>query len=95
MVSVITSRFKGVPGVMALILETLSRAGVAVLQTADSPYSISVLIPEADAQRATRALHEVFELGAAPPSEESSSGAGKAMCYEQQRPHRRGRALAG
>lgn len=65
MVSVIASRFKGVPGVMAMILETLARAGVQVFQTADSQYSISVLVPEADTQKATRALHDVFELGGA------------------------------
>jgi aspartate kinase len=62
MVSVIADRFKGVPGVIALILETLERAGVPVYQTADSEFSVSVLIPEADAQKATRALHEVFGL---------------------------------
>ena len=62
MISVIASRFTGVPGVMARILETLSRAGVPVYQTADSEYSISVLIPEADIQKATRALHGEFRL---------------------------------
>jgi aspartate kinase len=59
-VSVIAARFRGVPGVMALILETLSKAGIPVYQTADSELSISVLVPEADVPRATRALHDVF-----------------------------------
>jgi len=62
MVSVIADRFKGVPGVVALILETLGRVGVPVYQTADSEFSVSVLIPEGDAQKATRALHDVFGL---------------------------------
>jgi aspartate kinase len=62
-VSVIASRFVGVPGVMALILETLETAGVPVYQTADSPQSISVLVPEEDGPAAVRALHEVFGLG--------------------------------
>jgi aspartate kinase len=62
-VSVIAARFTGVPGVMALILKTLTEAGVPVYQTADSQFSISVLIPEADIQKATRALHGVFGLG--------------------------------
>jgi aspartate kinase len=66
MISVIADRFKGVPGVMALILETMEGAGVPVYQTADSEFSVSVLIPEADIQKATRALHEVFQLSAAP-----------------------------
>ncbi|MDX1931511.1 MAG: aspartate kinase [Capsulimonadales bacterium] len=59
-VSVIAARFRGVPGVMALVLETLADIGIPVYQTADSELSISVLIPEADVPRATRALHEVF-----------------------------------
>lgn len=63
MVSVIASRFKGIPGVMALVLETLAKVGVPVFQTADSEYSISVLVPEADTEKATRALHDVFRLG--------------------------------
>lgn len=68
MVSVIAARFKGVPGVMALILKTLADAGVPVYQTADSQYSISVLVPEADTQKATRALHDVFDLGGSAPA---------------------------
>jgi aspartate kinase len=66
MLSIIASRFTGVPGVMALILETLAGAGVPVFQTADSAYSISVLVPEADTQKAACALHEVFGLQAEP-----------------------------
>jgi aspartate kinase len=61
-VSVIASRFTGVPGVIALILDTLAKANVAVFQTADSEFSISVLIPEGDAAKATLALHQVFGL---------------------------------
>ena len=68
-VSVITDRFRGIPGIMALILKTLTDAGVPVYQTADSPYSRSVLVPEADARRATRALHDVFGLGSVAPAE--------------------------
>jgi aspartate kinase len=61
-VSVIASRFTGVPGVIALILDTLAKANVPVFQTADSEFSISVLIPEGDAAKATLALHQVFGL---------------------------------
>jgi len=63
MVSVIAAQFKGVPGVMARILETLARVNVPAFQTADSEYSISVLVPEADATKATQALHQEFGLG--------------------------------
>jgi aspartate kinase len=59
-VSVIAARFRGVPGVMALVLQTLTQIGIPVYQTADSELSISVLVPEADVPRATRALHDVF-----------------------------------
>ena len=68
MVSVITTRFRGVPGVMALILETLTGVEVPVYQTADSEYSVSVLVPEADTQKAVRALHAVFGLDREPAS---------------------------
>jgi len=62
-VSVIASRFVGVPGVMASILEALGRANVPVYQTADSPLSISVLVPEEDGPTVVRTLHDVFGLG--------------------------------
>ena len=61
-VSVIAGRFKGVPGVIARILETLDAEGIPVYQTADSELSISALIPEGDVPRAVRALHRVFHL---------------------------------
>lgn len=65
-VSVIASRFRGLPGVMALILQTLAETGVPVYQTADSEYSVSVLVPEADTQKSVRALHSVFGLDREP-----------------------------
>ncbi len=62
-VSVIASRFQALPGVMARLLAALARVRVPVYQTADSAYSISALIPEADATTAVRALHQEFGLG--------------------------------
>jgi aspartate kinase len=61
-VSAIGARMRGVPGVMARIIRSLTDAGVAVLQTADSHLTISCLIKEEDAQRAVRALHNEFRL---------------------------------
>ncbi len=61
-VSVIASKFQGVPGVTARILRTLAGQNVPVYQTADSALSISVLIPEADVPKATLALHSDFGL---------------------------------
>jgi aspartokinase len=48
---------------MAKILRVLHEANVIVYQTADSAYSVSALVPEDDAKRAVRALHEAFHLG--------------------------------
>jgi aspartate kinase len=62
-VSVIANRFQQLPGVMAKILRVLHEANVIVYQTADSAYSVSALVPEDDAKRAVRALHEAFHLG--------------------------------
>lgn len=63
MVSVIASGLEDIPGVVLRTLGTLNAVGVPVYQMADSRHSISALIPEADAQKATRALHEEFRLG--------------------------------
>ncbi|HZO88090.1 MAG TPA: aspartate kinase [Chthonomonadaceae bacterium] len=62
MVSVIASNHRRVPGVVASIFETLTNAGIAVHQTADSEMSISCLVPESEGGRAVRLLHErLFE----------------------------------
>lgn len=61
-VSAIGARMRGVPGVMARIIRSLTDADVAVLQTADSHLTISCLIKDEDAQRAVRALHTEFKL---------------------------------
>lgn len=62
-VSVVGEGMRGVPGVMARVARALHDAAVRVLQTSDSHYSISCLVPEADMERAARALHAQFELG--------------------------------
>lgn len=61
-VSAVGSRMRGVPGVMARIIRSLSDEGVTVLQTSDSHMTISCLIKAEEAQRAVRALHEEFRL---------------------------------
>jgi aspartate kinase len=62
-VSVIANKHRQVPGVMAVIYETLTGAGIPILQVADSEMSISCLVPENEAARAVRLLHDRFELG--------------------------------
>lgn len=61
-VSAIGARMRGVPGVMARIIRSLTDEGIAVLQTADSYMTISCLIRAENAQRAVRALHNEFKL---------------------------------
>lgn len=61
-VSVIGAGMRGVPGVMARVVEALHDAGVEILQTADSHLTISCLVPGAAGERAVRALHARFGL---------------------------------
>lgn len=63
-VTLVGAGMHGVPGVMARMSEYLDRAGITVLQTADSHTTISVLVPSEEAQVAVQALHDGFELAA-------------------------------
>ena len=62
LVSAVAEDLDGLSGALVRLLETLDRAGIPVYQTADSRYSVSALIPEAQAEKATRALHDEFGL---------------------------------
>ncbi len=62
-VTLVGAGMHGVPGVMARLAESLDRAGVTVLQTADSHATISVLIPAEETSTAVQALHAGFDLG--------------------------------
>ncbi|HAN86070.1 MAG: aspartate kinase [Bacillota bacterium] len=62
-VSVVGEGMRGVPGVMSRVVRALHTSGIRILQTSDSHYSISCLVPEADMERAACALHSEFELG--------------------------------
>ena len=61
-ISAIGGGMTGVPGVAAKIVQALSKAGVEILQTADSHTTIWVLTTEEDMRKAVNALHEAFEL---------------------------------
>ncbi len=61
-VTLVGAGMHGVPGVMARIADSLDRAGVTVVQTADSHTTISVLIPAEDSAHAVSALHAAFDL---------------------------------
>lgn len=65
-VTLVGAGMHGVPGVMARMAEYLDRAGVTVLQTADSHATISVLVPSEECRPAVEALHDGFGLGDEP-----------------------------
>lgn len=62
MVSLVGHEYMQQPGVFLAVLRTLAEGQVTVLQTSDSDYSLSCLIPEADSNRAVRLLHDRFGL---------------------------------
>lgn len=62
MVSLVGDEFMRRPGLYAGVLETLFEAQIPVLQTSDSDFSLSVLVPESDCYRAVRLIHERYEL---------------------------------
>lgn len=63
-VSVVGAGMRGVPGVMARVVEALAEAKVPIYQTSDSHASISCLVRKEDMQKAMRGLHREFGLGA-------------------------------
>lgn len=64
MVSLVGHEFMQQAGLYAAVLETLTDADIAVLQTSDSEFSLSVLVAEGDGGRAVKLLHDRFDLGA-------------------------------
>lgn len=61
-VSVVGTGIRGVPGVMARVVEALHEAGIQILQSADSHLTISCLVKGEETARAARALHAKFGL---------------------------------
>ncbi|WP_017471937.1 aspartate kinase [Amphibacillus jilinensis] len=61
-VSLVGAGMTGVPGVTATIVQSLTNAGVKILQSADSHTTIWVLINDEDLTLAINALHEAFAL---------------------------------
>lgn len=62
-VTLVGAGMHGIPGVMARIAEALSTAGIEMLQSADSHYTISVLVDGKHLRRAVESLHSEFGLG--------------------------------
>ncbi|MBS1701566.1 MAG: aspartate kinase [Armatimonadetes bacterium] len=63
MVSIVGHEYIERPGVLVAILSVLNAAGISVLQTSDSNYSLSLLVPEAETNRTVRLLFDYFDLG--------------------------------
>lgn len=61
-IALIGNGMKGIPGVMAKILKTLTVEKIEVLQTADSHNTIWCLVEGKDTHRAITALHNAFNL---------------------------------
>lgn len=62
MVSLVAYDFLQQPGIFHRVLSALDAAQIPVIQTNDSDYSLSVLIPESELRRAVSLLHELFGL---------------------------------
>jgi aspartate kinase len=63
-VSVVGAGMKTHPGVAAKVFTTLGREGINIEMISTSPIKISCVVPADTVDRAVRALHEAFELGA-------------------------------
>lgn len=61
-ISAVGEQMRGVPGVMARIIQALTARNIDVLQTSDSHTTISCLVKGEDTINAVLALHEEFRL---------------------------------
>ncbi|MDQ2987303.1 MAG: aspartate kinase [Armatimonadota bacterium] len=64
-VSVIAHEFLQQPGIFRRVVEALNKGAIKIIQTSDSLLSVSVLVPESDAERAVKFLHAEFDLAGA------------------------------
>lgn len=62
-VTIIGNKMKGIPGVMAKMVEALKENNIEILQTSDSHTTISCLIKSEFTNTAVNALHKKFALG--------------------------------
>ena len=65
-ISIVGASMRGTPGVMYRVVRSVTDAGAEIIHSTDSNITISVLVPEEDAQRAEQALHDAFQLGRRP-----------------------------
>jgi aspartate kinase len=60
MVSLVGHEYLQQPGIFYRLFKVLADAEVPVLQTTDSNYSLSCLVPESELHRAVQVMHEEF-----------------------------------
>ena len=63
-VSVVGAGMASNPGVAATMFETLAAGEINIEMISTSPIRISCVVAESDVDRATRALHDAYELAA-------------------------------
>jgi len=73
-VSVVGAGMKTHPGVAAKVFSTLGQEGINIEMISTSPIKISCVVQGDQVDRAVRALHDVFELGADEVYQESPFG---------------------
>jgi len=61
-ISVVGSAMRYTPGVVLAVVQALSSENVEIIHATDSNITISILVPEADVQRAEAAVHDHFHL---------------------------------
>ena len=62
-VTIIGTKMRGIPGVMAKMVSALSQESIEILQTSDSHTTISCLIDDSYTNKAINALHKYFKVG--------------------------------
>ena len=61
--SIVGAGMRGTPGVMARVVRAVVDAGIEIIHSTDSNITISVLVPDDEADKAEQALHDFFALG--------------------------------
>jgi aspartokinase len=72
-VAAVGDRMRGTPGIAATVFGALGSSGINVIAISQgsSERNISLVVDEADAAEAVRALHRAFALGAVPQAQEA------------------------
>ncbi|MBV8245296.1 MAG: ACT domain-containing protein, partial [Candidatus Eremiobacteraeota bacterium] len=60
--SIVGAGMRGTPGVIHRIVQALSAANVEIIHCTDSNITVSIVVPQKDAERAEAAVHDFFQL---------------------------------